>query len=118
MKFFLPNTFAIPPGSARAVNRGFRDEVAPSVREPDGQFPGRELGFLQGKIDDLLADSVGDPVPHPARIAVAILEAGLAKGQITVVPPVKCRLRDAQFAQGPPHTLMGMLHQTDDFKFL
>ena len=57
------------------------------------------------------------PVPHPARIAVAILEDGLAKGQITVVPAVKCRLRDSQFVQGPPNALMGMLHQADSFEF-
>jgi len=68
-------------------------------------------------MDDFLAGSARDPVSHRARIAVTTLQAGLAKSLITVAPPVKCRLRDSQFVQGPLNALMGMLYQTDDFEF-
>ena len=69
-------------GLEKPVNRGFRDKVAPGVGKPDGQFPGRQLRLLQGKIDDLPPDIIRDPVPHPARAAVAILKTGVAKVRI------------------------------------
>ena len=47
-------------GLEKPVNRGFRDKVAPGVRKPDGQFPGRQLRLLQGKIDDLPPDIIGN----------------------------------------------------------
>ena len=80
-------------GLEKPVNRGFRDKVAPGVRKPDGQFPGRQLRLLQGKIDDLPPDIIRDTVPPPARAAVAILKTGVAKGQKAIVPAIKGGLR-------------------------
>ena len=37
---------------------------------------------IQAKIDDLPPDIIRDPVPHPARAAVAILKTGVAKVRI------------------------------------
>ena len=95
-----------------------RDKVAPGVRKPDGQFPGRQLRLLQGKIDDLPPDIIRDPVPHPARAAVAILKTGVAKGQKAIVPAIKGGLRNAQLVQSGPDAQVGLLDQADDLQLL
>ena len=105
-------------GLEKPANRGFRDKVAPGVRKPDGQFPGRQLRLLQGKIDDLPPDIIRDPVPHPARAAVAILKTGVAKGQKAIVPAIKGGLRNAQLVQSGPDAQVGLLDQADDLQLL
>ena len=105
-------------GLEKPVNRGFRDKVAPGVRKPDGQFPGRQLRLLQGEIDDLPPDIIRDPVPHPARAAVAILKTGVAKGRKAIVPAIKGGLRNAQLVQSGPDAQVGLLDQADDLQLL
>ena len=66
------------------IDGGFGDKVTLRVGEPDRQLPRREFRFLQGKLDDLLANAVRDTVPHPAGTAGAVFEAGQAE-RLTVV---------------------------------
>ena len=105
-------------GLEKPVNRGFRDKVAPGVRKPDGQFPGRQLRLLQGKIDDLPPNIIRDTVPHPARAAVAILKTGVAKGRKAIVPAIKVVFRNAQLVQSGPDAQVGLLDQADDLQLL
>ena len=84
------------------IDRGFRDEVALSVREPDSQLAGTQFRFLQGQFDDLLTDCIGDSVPHPARACRAVFEPDFTEGLIQIVPAVERGLRDAELVQRPP----------------
>ena len=55
---------------------------------------------FQGQVHNLAADVVRDPVPHPPGTAGTILETGLAKGPVAIVPSVKRRCRNAELIQG------------------
>ena len=76
-------------GLEKPVNRGLRDKLAPGVRQPDGQLPGRQLRLLQGKSDALPPGLIGDTLPHPAWAAVAMLKSGVAKGQKAIVAAIR-----------------------------
>ena len=62
---------------------------------------------------NLPPDIIRDPVPHPARAAVAILKTGVAKGQKAIVPAIKGGLRNAQLVQSGPDAQVGLLDQAD-----
>ena len=105
-------------GLEKPVNRRLRDEVTLGIREPNGQFPGAQFSLIQGKINDLITDIVRDTVPYSARIAVTILKTDFAKGQVAVVPTIKCCLRNAELLQGWPDAEMGLFDQMNDLKSL
>jgi len=43
------------------------------------------FGFRQSQINDVSMDIIGDAVPDPARLAVAIFEASLAECTMSVI---------------------------------
>ena len=73
---------------------------------------------VEGEIDDLLADIVGDAVPHPAGTAGSVLKAGLAKRQATVVPPIERGSRNTQLVQRAADRQVGAFNQPDDLQLL
>ena len=89
------------------VNRGFRDEVARGVGEPDGQRPGRQFRLIESQVHDLAAASVRDTLLHPAGTTGAIFKASFAEGPIAIVPPIACRARNTQLIQGAPDRCKG-----------
>ncbi len=83
----------------QAIDGSLGDKIALGIGERHGQLAGRQFRLLQGEIDDLLADIVGNTVPDPAGTAAAIFKARQAECQITIIPPVKRRLRNAELVQ-------------------
>ncbi len=81
------------------VDRGFRDEVAAFIGEGDRQLARRQLWLIEGKVDDLLADVIGDTVPDPFRPWPTILECVHTAGQETVVPAMESGAGNAELLQ-------------------
>jgi len=52
------------------------------------QLSGRQFGLIQGKGHNSLPDLIGNAVPDPTRVWPAILEPGLTKRLVAVVPAV------------------------------
>ena len=98
----------------KPVDRGFGDEIPLRVREPDRQFPRRQLRLLESQLDNLGTNTVRDAIPDTARTAITIFEAGCTESAIAIVPSVKCRLRDAELVQGASDWQMGLFDEAND----
>ena len=70
-------------------------DIALRIGEGYGQRPLRPVRFIQGQLHNLLADIVRDVVPYSTEAAGVAYKAGLAKGPVSVVPPVNRRAPDA-----------------------
>jgi hypothetical protein len=85
-----------------AIDAGLGDEGLLGIGKGDGDLAWRELRFLQGPRDDLVADLVGDAVPDAPRSWLAILECVEAACRVAVEPGIEGRLGDADLVEGPP----------------
>ena len=93
----------------QAVHRGFRDEVLPLVGEAHGQLARRQLRLIQGQLDDLAANLVGDAVPDPLGLGLAILQSLWAAGLVEIVPALEGGSREAEHLQRSTNGQMGLL---------
>ena len=69
-------------GFEQAIDGCLRHEIALAIRKPDRQFTWRQLRLIQGEIQDLSPNVVGNAVPDPPRFGGAILQGFGATGLI------------------------------------
>ena len=55
---------------------------------------------------------------HPAGTAGSVLKAGLAKRQVTVVPPIERGARNTQLVQRAADRQVGAFNQPEDLQLL
>lgn len=67
-------------GFQEPVNAGFGHEVALGIVERHGPFNGRSFWLFRRHLDNLLANGIGDTVPHPPRPRGSVFKARLRQG--------------------------------------
>ncbi len=97
-------------GLEQAIDGGLRHEVALAVREPDRQLAGRQLGLIQGEVQDLTPHVIGNAVPDPPGLGRAILQGIGTAGLIEIVPAVEGRRGNAELCQCPAGRQVGPLN--------
>jgi hypothetical protein len=76
-------------GLQQPINTGFRDEGLLAIGEGDSHFARAQFRLVERVCDDPLADLVGDAVPDPLWLGLAILKCIQAADGIAIEPSVK-----------------------------